>query len=244
MVEVELRRHQLVEDGQRLAVDHRAALLDHHLPLGRHLRVDQLQVAHAVGFHDHRRLQVLLRQPLEVVGGIVRGHRIVAPAQARHHVRQLAGLELARGLEHQVLEEVGEPGLARDVVGAADAVPHHVRDDGRAAIGHDHHLHAVGEHELARAALGGMTGRESAELPRSPRRPQLPATCQRPCRRPGATLRRPRHRQTSFRPGLDGPLTGCSGAFGVLRTGAVALGCEDQTGLTGGSDETRPSDHS
>jgi hypothetical protein len=50
MVEVELRRHQLVEDGERLVVDHRAALLDHHLPLRRHLRVDQLQVAHAVGF--------------------------------------------------------------------------------------------------------------------------------------------------------------------------------------------------
>jgi hypothetical protein len=91
MIEIKRRRYQLIEDRQRLAVDYGAALLDHHLPLGRHLLIDQLEVAHAVGFHGHRRLQMLLGQPLEIVGRIVGGDGVVAPAQAGHHVRQLAG---------------------------------------------------------------------------------------------------------------------------------------------------------
>jgi hypothetical protein len=52
-----------------------------------------------------------------------------------------------------MLEEMGEPRLAGNVVGAADAIPHHVRDDRCAAIGDDDDLHAVGQRELAGAAL-------------------------------------------------------------------------------------------
>ena len=153
MIEVEVGVDQLVEDGERLAVDHRAALLQHHVPLRRHLGVHQLEVAHAVGFHAHRRLQVLLGKALEIVGRVVRGHRVVAPAQARHRGASSPDLSFFVDLNIRCSRKCATPDWPGDVVGAADAIPHHVRDDRRAAVGDDNDLHAVGERELAGAAL-------------------------------------------------------------------------------------------
>jgi hypothetical protein len=53
-------------------------------------------------------------------------------------------------------------GKARRIVDAADLEPDHLRDDGRAAIGDDDHLHAVLERELKylRPARRGGTGDE------------------------------------------------------------------------------------
>ena len=68
--------------------------------------------------------------------------------------------DLVRRLEHQVLEEVGDARDAGRLVGGADAIPHVVRDDRRAVVGHDHDLQAVGELELADPA--GWPGWRSA----------------------------------------------------------------------------------
>ena len=46
--------------------------------------------------------------------------------------------DVARALEHDVLEEVGEAGLARDLVLGADVVPEVDRDDrGEVVLGDD-----------------------------------------------------------------------------------------------------------
>jgi hypothetical protein len=50
---------------------------------------------------------------------------------------------LAGALEHQMLEEMREPGFAWRLVGRADLVPDHLGDDGCAVIGDHHHLQAV-----------------------------------------------------------------------------------------------------
>ena len=55
-------------------------------------------------------------------------------------------------LEHQMLEEMREAGFARRLVGRADLVPDHLRDDRRAVIRDHHDLQAVGKREASRAA--------------------------------------------------------------------------------------------
>ena len=49
----------------------------------------------------------------------------------------------ARALEHHVLEQVGEAGLARDLVLGADVVPDVDRDDGREVVLGDDQAQAV-----------------------------------------------------------------------------------------------------
>ena len=78
---------------------------------------------------------------------------------------------LAGALEHQMFEEMREPGFAWRLVGRADLVPDHLRDDGRAVIGDHHHLQAVVEREsggtfrrhrgLGQGATGGERAVES-----------------------------------------------------------------------------------
>ena len=50
-----------------------------------------------------------------------------------------------------MLEKMRDAGHARRLVGGADPVPDHVRDDGCAMVGNDHDLHAVLELELGGA---------------------------------------------------------------------------------------------
>ena len=49
-----------------------------------------------------------------------------------------------------MFEEMGDAGLAQWIVGRAVAVPDHMGDDGRAAIGDDDDVEAVGEPRLER----------------------------------------------------------------------------------------------
>ena len=63
---------------------------------------------------------------------------------------------LRDALEHHVLEEVGEAGLARDLVLRADVVPDVDRDDGREVVLGDDQAEAVGE-----ALVGEGHGRDA-----------------------------------------------------------------------------------
>ena len=90
-------------------------------------------------------LELVGRQRLEVV-------RPVEPGRAVHRAaggldeRDVLGLgDVPRALEHDVLEEVGEAGLARDLVLRADVVPEVDRDDGREVVLGDDDAQAVGE---------------------------------------------------------------------------------------------------
>ena len=154
MVLIERRRHLLGEDVGGIVLGARAALLEDHLALGPHLLLVELEIEHAVGLHRHDRLEAVLGDALEVARHVVAGEGIVLATHARDLAGEGAGRDLVRRLEHQVLEEVGDAGDAGRLVGGARAVPHVVRDDGRAAVGNDHDLKAVGELELRDPAGG------------------------------------------------------------------------------------------
>ena len=73
---------------------------------------------------------------------------------------------LRGALEHQMFEEMREPGFAGRLVGGADLVPDHLRDDRRAVIRDHHDLQPVGKRE-AGGRLGGDGGLgESAPMSR------------------------------------------------------------------------------
>ena len=147
-VEVERGVHLHAELGARIVADALVALLQDDLTLGQHHGVGEYQAGHAVGLERHHGLELRLRHALEIGGVVVGGEGVLLPAHARHHVRELAGRMLGGALEHQVLEEMREAGLAGRLVGGADLVPDHVGDHRRAVVGNDHQLEAVGEREV------------------------------------------------------------------------------------------------
>ncbi len=101
----------------------------------------------------HDGAEPVLGDALEVARDVVAGEGVVLAAEAGDDLRELAERDLVRRLEHQVLEEVGDARDALGLVGGADLVPDHVRDDGCAVIRDHHDVDAVGELELARLRL-------------------------------------------------------------------------------------------
>ena len=97
-------------------------------------------------------VEPVLGDALVVAGHVVAGEGVVLAAEPGDDLGELAGRDLVRRLEHQVLEEMRDARDARRLVGRADAIPDVVRHDRRAVVGHDDDLHAVGELELAHAA--------------------------------------------------------------------------------------------
>ena len=135
---VERGLHRLVEDLAGVGIGAHAALLLHHVALGRDDLVGEHEILHPVRLVFHADREVLLGDALEIGGEIVGRESVLLAAEVRHQLGELARRVLVGALEHQVLEEVGDARLADRVVGRAVAVPHHVRADRRAVIG-DHH---------------------------------------------------------------------------------------------------------
>ena len=83
------------------------------------LRVDRLrrhrveQVAHAIGLEEQRELERVRRHVDVVVRPIVAGRRVVLAAGRFEPLVELAGLDVSRAHEHQVLEQMREAGAAR-----------------------------------------------------------------------------------------------------------------------------------
>ena len=92
-----------------------------------------------------RELELVRRHRLEVVGPVEPG-RAVERAAGGLDERHVLGLpDVGRALEHHVLEQVREPGLARDLVLGADVVPDVHGHHGREVILRDDQAQAVGE---------------------------------------------------------------------------------------------------
>ena len=144
---VERGIHLLGQQARRFIVDAGTAFLLHHRELGRHVLVLQHQIGHAIRFELHDQRQAVLRYALEIAGVILGGERVVVGAVAPDEARKLAGRIPGRALEQEMLEKVGDAGLALRLIGRAYLVPHHVGDDGRAMVGNDDDLHAVAELE-------------------------------------------------------------------------------------------------
>ena len=93
---------------------------------------------HPVGLEPQGQLELVRRQRLEVVRPVEPGRAVHRPAGGLDE-RDVLGLgDVPRALEHDVLEEVGEAGLAGDLVLGPDVVPEVDRDDrGEVVLGHD-----------------------------------------------------------------------------------------------------------
>jgi hypothetical protein len=91
---------------------------------------------------------MLLGDALEIGGVIVRGEGVLLPAQLGHHLGEGALLVVAGALEHEMLKEMGDAGLAERIISRTVAIPDHVGHDRRPMIGDHHHLHAIVEPEV------------------------------------------------------------------------------------------------
>ena len=105
--------HDLRQPAVWLVLDAHPPLFLHHLPLPVERRPVDAQRRHAVRFEPERHRQVLRRHRLPEHGDVLGGVRVGLPADAGHERRVLLGFHVLRTLEHQVLEQVGEPGAAR-----------------------------------------------------------------------------------------------------------------------------------
>ena len=143
MMGEERRLDRFAELRAGVGVAMHASLLEHDVALGRDDVVGQGQARHAVGLELHAGFEVLLGDLLEIGGEIVAGEGVLLAADFGDEFRELAVRMALGALEHQVFEEVGDARLAQGIVGGAVAVPDHVGDDRRAAVGNDDDLEAV-----------------------------------------------------------------------------------------------------
>ena len=119
-------------------------------------RVEQRR--HPVGLEPEGEVELVGRQRLEVVRPVEPRRAVHRPA-GRLDERDVLGLgDVPRALEHDVLEEVREAGLARDLVLGPDVVPEVDRDDRREVVLGDDDAQAVVETLVAEGDLGDGGG--------------------------------------------------------------------------------------
>ena len=145
MAAEQLLAHGFVEQARRHVLDPHAPFLEHDLPLGRQLLLDDAQVGHAVGLHAHHHLEPVGGDGLVITGDVEVGEGVLATAVARDDAREFTGPERGCALEHHVLEEVRDAGAAEDLVGTAHLVDQHLGDDRCAARRQHDHLQSVAQ---------------------------------------------------------------------------------------------------
>jgi hypothetical protein len=166
----ELGLELLLERAVRTVVVRPALLVLDHLTLVVEVllaeRVEQRR--HAIRLEPERELELVRWQGLEVVGPVEPGRAVHRAAGSLDERDVLRLSDVSRALEHHVLEEVGEAGLARDLVLRADVVPEVDGDDrGQVVLGDDdpqavvevlvaeHDLGDGGGHACDLAIVGG-----------------------------------------------------------------------------------------
>ena len=140
-------------------------LLLHHVDLVAEVLLGDRRRGHAVGLEEQRALERLGRQRLEVVRVVQVGRPVEGAAGGLHQPGVLHLRHVRRALEHQVLEEVGEPGAALRLVAHADVVEDadgHHRD---AAVGGEHDAQPVVEREALHRVPEGQIGTCSCHAP-------------------------------------------------------------------------------
>ncbi len=161
MVDEQRGRHRLGELRGGVGLDPHAPLLQHHVPLGGDHGVVEDEAVHPVGLEAHHRAEMVPGHPLEIGGVVVAGEGVLLAAEAGDGLREGAHRVLLGALEHQVLEEVGDAGLAERIIGRTVAVPDHVGRHRRPVVRHHHHIEVVVEGEgrnLRPPGLGAPEG--------------------------------------------------------------------------------------
>ena len=159
------RGHQLLVERAVGPVVVRLALLvldDVPLVVEVLLRERIEQRAHPIGLEPQAELDLVGRQRLEVVRAVEERRRVADAASTLDEGHVLGLRDVAAALEHEVLEEVGEAGLAGLLVLRADVVPEVDRDDRGDPIGSDDDAEAVVEGALAEADVRALAHDGSA----------------------------------------------------------------------------------
>jgi len=158
MIEIQRGHHLFAQPRVWVVGDTHVVLFEHHVALRQHVLVLQDQAGHAIGLEFHHLSELLARHALEVAGVVGRGEGVLVAADPQHGLGEFTLRMRRRALEHQMLEKMRKARFARGLVGGADLVPDHLRDDRGAMIGDHHHLHAIGEREGGRPLRGHGLG--------------------------------------------------------------------------------------
>ncbi len=128
----------LAQAAVRLVVDSQPPLFLDDLALGdKGVLVDPKR-RHSIGFQPQRQGQVLSGHRLPEHRRVFLGVGVAQPAHRRDERGVLLGTHVLGAFEHQVLEEVGEPGPSRLLVLRAHVIPElHVDDRRRMILGRD-----------------------------------------------------------------------------------------------------------
>ena len=145
-----------------------ALLVLHHTALLVELRLADgaEQVAHAVRLHPQRHVQRSRGHGFEIVGAVEPGGAVLVGGAGQLERLEELILVILRTLEHQVLEQMREAGLALGLVGRADVIPDAHRHHGRLVVFMHHHGQAVGQHETGIGQIGDLLRRCSGGLDR------------------------------------------------------------------------------
>jgi hypothetical protein len=106
------------------------------------------QIAHPVAFHEQCALERPGRNRLEIIGAVEIGGAVVIGRADLLQIFEIVARQVFRPVEHQMLEQMGEAGLALRLVLGTDIVPHRDADHRRLAVGVNEDGQAVGELEL------------------------------------------------------------------------------------------------
>ena len=145
------RIQQLVEHVPRVAVgnvvDPLPLLVLHHGLLIHEgfLRHRREQVSQAIRLEPQRHLERILRYDLEVDRLVRRRAAVQRAAGGLHFLEEFVLADVLGGLEHHVLEQVGEPRLSDLLACGPDVVQHRHRGDRVGTVLVQHHLQPVVE---------------------------------------------------------------------------------------------------
>jgi hypothetical protein len=153
---------QFPGDGVGLVVALALLVLDDAPLLVELLLLDRAeQMPHAVRLHPQRNVERGGRHVLEVVRPIVRRGAVEIGGADPLHRLEVILVVVLRSVEHQVLEQVGEAGLAGLFVLGPDVIPDVHGDDGRLVVLVHQQGQAVVEHEflIGNVDLAGVHAR-------------------------------------------------------------------------------------
>ena len=149
----------------RLIVDALALLLHHHTALRLETFRGEQKLQETVGFQPEAQFELVRRQNHVVIRLVLVRVRIVVPARQLALPVEDAARHIDGPVEHQMLEQVGKPCLARRFVLRADVVRNVYAHDGHEAAAMQHDAQAVPEREFREVdvrhdAVSGGKGRK------------------------------------------------------------------------------------